>query len=183
MITTTGLKERPRIFRAVAVLALTGSALLAATTADAARSCTVTVFPLAFGVYTPITPTPVDSTALIQVNCVGDPDPGDPGFYTIAIGGGSSGDPASRYMPSGPSRLNYNLFQDATFTTVWGDGNSGTNRIAQPFPVIGGMGMGMGMGMGTPPFNMDHTVYGRSFAGQDPAPGNYADAPIVTIEF
>lgn len=37
--------------------------------------------------------------------------------------------------------------------------------------------------MGTPPFNADHTVYGRAPAGQDPAPGAYIDVPIVTINF
>jgi spore coat protein U-like protein len=179
MIAIAGLNFRPPWHRAASFLAVLIGCIVFGAETQAARTCTVTVFPLAFGVYTPITPTPVDSTALIQVACVGDPDPGDPGFYTIGISGGASGDPASRYMPSGPSRLSYNLFQDASFTTIWGDGSSGTNRIAQPFPIVGGMGMGMG----TPPFNMDHTVYGRSFAGQDPAPGNYADAPIVTIEF
>lgn len=173
---------------------------------EAARACTVTVFPLAFGVYAPATPTPVDSTGLIQISCVGDPDPGQPGFYTISISGGTSGNPANRYMPSGPSgQLSYNLYQDATLTTIWGDGTAGTAPIAQAFPGamgmgmgfgmgmgmgmgmgigIGiGMGMGMGMGMGTPPFNANHTVYGRAPAGQDPAPGTYSDTPIVTIEF
>ncbi len=42
--------------------------------------------------------------------------------------------------------------------------------------------MGMGMGMGNL-FNANYTVYGRSFASQNPAPGTYADAPIVTIQF
>ena len=47
-----------------------------------------------------------------------------------------------------------------------------------------GMGTGMGMGMGIgAPITIDHTVYGRSFAGQDPVPGAYADTPIVTVEF
>ena len=161
---------------------------------QAARICTITVTPLAFGTYMPGTPAPVDSTALIQVSCIGDPDPGQPGFYTLGIGGGTSGNPASRYMPSaGPTQLSYNLFQDAGFTTVWGDGTSGTSPIAQAFPGAMGMGMGMGMGlglgngmgmgMGTPPFNANHTVYGRAPAGQDPAPGTYSDTPIVTIEF
>ena len=81
-------------------------------------------------------------------------------------------------MPSGPNQLNYNLYQFAAHTTIWGDGASGTSPVVQALPPgMGGMG---GMGMG---FNMNHTVYGRSFASQDPPPGAYADIPIVTIEF
>jgi len=63
---------------------------------EAARTCTITVSPLAFGNYPPATPAPVDSTALIQVGCSGDPDPGQPGFYTLRIDGGTSGDPGCR---------------------------------------------------------------------------------------
>ena len=129
--------------------------------------------PLPFGIYPPATATPVDSTALIQVACVGAPDAGQPGFYTLRIDGGTSGDPANRYMPSGPNQLNYNVYQDAAYTTIWGDGTSGTSPVVQTIP--GGMS-----GMA---FNMDHTVYGRSFASQDPPPGLYSDTPIVTIEF
>ena len=154
---------------------------------DAARTCSITVSGLAFGNYPPATPTPVDSTALIQVQCVGNPDPGQLG-YVIRIDGGSSGDPASRFMPSGPSQLDYNLYQDPARTTVWGDGTSGTLPVVQLLP--GGMGMGMGMGMGGGMgmgmgmgITVNHTVYGRSFASQDPAPGAYSDTPIVTIEF
>ena len=152
------------------------SMLLPAPQIEAARTCTITVFPLGFGNYPPATPTPVDSTALIQVSCNGNPDPGQPGFYTVRIDGGTSGDPANRYMPSGPNQLDYNLYQDAAYTTIWGDGTSGTSPVVQALPA------GMGMGMGAP-FNMDHTVYGRSFSSQDPPPGAYADVPIVTIEF
>ena len=81
-------------------------------------------------------------------------------------------------MPSGPNPLNYNLYQDAAHTTIWSDGTFGTSPVVQALPPgMGGMG---GMGMG---FNMNHTVYGRSFTSQDPPPGAYADIPIVTIEF
>ena len=149
------------------------SSLLMVTQVDAARTCTITVFPLPFGIYPPATPAPVDSTALIQVACSGKPDAGQPGFYTLRIDGGTSGDPASRYMPSGPNQLNYNLYQDAAYTTIWGDGTSSTSPVVQTLPP----------GMSGMAFNMDHTVYGRSFASQDPPPGAYADVPIVTIEF
>jgi spore coat protein U-like protein len=152
------------------------------------------VFPLSFGSYSAATPTPADSTALIQVACVGDPDPGQDG-YTISIDGGNSGSPGSRYMLSGGNQLSYNLYLDAAFSTVWGDGVSGGSTVSQPLPGAMGMGMGMGMGnafgvgmgmgmgMGTPSFNADHTVYGRTPVGQDAVPGSYGDAPIVTIEF
>lgn len=160
----------------------------------AARTCTISLSGLAFGTYSPGTPVAIDSAASIQVTCVGDPDPGQNG-YTISIDGGSSGTAASRYMVSGVNTLSYNLYQDATFTTVWGDGISGGSTLTQNLPgAMGmgmglglaagtGMGMGMGMGLATTLIDSSHTVYGRTPALQDPVPGSYADAPIVTIEF
>ncbi len=66
-----------------------------------------------------------------------------------------------------------NSYQHAAYTTIWGDGTSSTSPVVQALPP----------GMSGMAFNMDHTVYGRSFASQDPPPGAYADVPIVTIEF
>ena len=125
----------------VAIQALVSlSLLMPATRIEAARTCTITVSGLAFGSYIPARPTPLDSAASIQVTCVGDPDPGQNG-YTISIDGGSSGTAASRYMVSGVNTLSYNLFQDAAFTTVWGDGISGGSPLTQNLP--GAMGIFM----------------------------------------
>ncbi len=186
---------RSRAHFAIQVLASL-SFLVPATRIEAARTCTITVSGLAFGSYVPARPTPLDSAATIQVTCVGDPDPGQNG-YTISIDGGNSGSAAARHMLSGGNQLNYNLYQDAAFTTVWGDGTSGGSTVTQNLPGAMGMGMGMGMGLGlalgmgtgmgmglaTTITNSNHTVYGRAPALQDPVPGSYADAPIVTIEF
>lgn len=165
--------------------AVIAAVLVTPTELEAARTCTITVTAVAFGNYPPTTTTPVDSTGLIQVACVGTPDTGQPDFYTIRISGGTSGNPADRQMRSGVNPLSYNLFQDATLTTVWGDGTGGTTPLVQSVSGMGmGMAIGFGMGMGmASDFTVDHPVYGRSFAGQDPAPGSYADTPIVTIDF
>ena len=140
----------------------------------AQRTCSIFVSGMAFGTYTPGTPAPLDSRSWILVRCIGNRAPSQPSFYTIRINGGASSDPANRYMQSVGGQLNYNLYQNAARTTIWGDGTSGTT------PVFGGMGMGLGFGNRRWYF---HRVYGRSFGGQDPPPGAYSDGPIVTIEF
>jgi spore coat protein U-like protein len=65
--------------------------------------------------------------------------------------------------------LEYNLYRDAAFSAIWGDGTSGTTTYT----------------IRNPPNNQDVvlTVYGRVPALQDVATGSYADAVIVTINF
>ena len=70
---TTDLRRR--VLGLLASVAVAGL-LLVTPQVHAARICTITATPLAFGNYTPGTPLPVDSTTMIQVACVGDPDPG-----------------------------------------------------------------------------------------------------------
>ncbi|HEY5701353.1 MAG TPA: spore coat U domain-containing protein [Gammaproteobacteria bacterium] len=157
------------------------SASLSGADLHAARTCSVVVSPMVFAGYRPATPIPVDSTGLISVTCRGNPDTGGAEFYTLGIGGGSSGNPAARYLASGTDRLEYNLYQDAAFTLVWGDGSGGSSIVVQSLPAVRAAN-GRVTQRGRP-IRMDHTVYGRTFSNQDPRPGVYADAPLVTIEF
>ena len=153
----------------LAVFAVSGLSVVAP--AEAARFCFVRLQPLGFGVYAPGTPSPVDSTGLLQIFCIGRPSRGQPSSYVMSISGGTSGDPSARYMSSSSSSLNYNLYQDAARTTIWGDGTFGTLPMTQGFSGRGFI------------FRRIHPIYGRSPAGQDPAPGSYVDTPLVTIEF
>ena len=137
--------------------------------AQAARTCRMGVSSLAFGQYTPATPTPVDSAGSVRVLCWGRPSRGQPSFYVLRIDGGSSGNPASRSMLAG-SLLYYNLYKNASRTDIWGDGTAGTTPLIQNLP-------------GQFFFFRNHAVYGRVSAGQDPVPGVYSDIPMVTIEF
>ena len=140
------------------------------TDAEAARTCRMGVSSVAFGNYTPATPSPVDSAGTVRVLCWGRPSRGQGSFYVLRIDGGSSGTPATRSMQAGGGPLFYNLYKNASRTNIWGDGTAGTTPLIQNLP-------------GRFFFFRNHPVYGRVSAGQDPTPGVYGDIPMVTIEF
>lgn len=149
--------------RGLAVIA----ALLATPGLAHAINCSVTVTPLAFGIYTPGTTAPLDSVADISVRCVA-----QPGSYTVTIGAGISGNQLARTLSAGAGNLlSYNLFRDAARTQVWGDGTPPT------FVVSGSRDR-----VGRPTVNV-HPLYGRIYAGQMPDPGSYTDSVVVTVLF
>lgn len=156
--------------RRALVILIAGLLAVPAFDAEAARTCRLRIRAVAFGVYPPATPSPLDSAGRVRVICRGRPNQGQASFYVLRIDGGSSGNPASRNMLAGGSPLFYNLFKDAARTDIWGDGTAGTTPVIQNLPSSGR-------------FTMNHPVYGRASASQDPAPGTYGDIPMVTIEF
>ncbi|MBB3047521.1 spore coat protein U-like protein [Litorivivens lipolytica] len=72
-------------------------------------------------------------------------------------------------MSSGANSLNYNLYTDPTYLTVWGDGNGGTATVPGAIGVL--------------LLPIDHVVYGRIPAGQNSAAGNYSDTISVTVTY
>ncbi len=87
----------------------------------------------------------------------------------ISIGPGISGDQLARTMVSGGNTLAYNLYIDATFGTIWGDG-------VAPTATVGITPLGMGTAGNT-------VVNGRVLlADALAAPvGTYTDNVLVTI--
>jgi spore coat protein U-like protein len=143
--------------------------LFIAESALAARRCTLTVNPTNFGNYIPGTPVPLDATGRISVRCRGNPSNSQPNYYVLRIDGGTTGNPANREMRQGVNLLAYNLFKDAARTSIWGDGTNGTTPVAQAITQRN--------------FTINHTVYGRAYANQDPRIGAFQDVVTVTIEF
>jgi spore coat protein U-like protein len=145
-------------------------ALLTALAAPAARalvtSCSVSAGGVAFGVYNPLTVTPLDSTAVILVSCNVSQGRNS---VTIALTPGASGTFGARKLVSGASFLRYNLYLDAAYTQIWGDGTGGsvtdTVRVTRRRP------------------NTQATVYAQIPALQDVAPGSYADSITVTVNY
>jgi len=89
-------------------------------------------------------------------------------IYNISLGQGGSGTYSPRQMNNSESGLlNYNLYIDGTYATIWGDGTGGTGTV-------GGTGTG-----GT----QNYPVYGRAFAGQNVPVGTYTDSILVTIDY
>ena len=147
---------------ALRVAGACAAALLCAASARAA--CTLAATPVSFGVYDVFQTSPTDSTGSITYRC----GPQDNNI-TITISSGSSPGFAPRTLRDGGEALDYNLFLNAGFTQVWGDGTAGTQTYF----------------IKNAPNNKDTvlTVYARIPAGQDARAGTYNDAVVVTLEY
>ncbi len=162
---------RARSRRAPIALLAVAAALLASVEARA-ETCTVGAGAVAFGIYDPLAPAPLDSsTGSVQVTCTSDRPPRV--TYEIQLDTGQAGSFAPRAMASGVSQLTYNLYIDAARSAVWGDGTGGTAVITADYNL-------------TPPGSTQtdpYTVYGRVPAGQVVAIGSYLDTITVTLIF
>ena len=144
-------------------------ALLATGSAHAlVSSCTVSASGVAFGVYDPTVATATFSSGTVSVSCVVSGATGH-NPITIAFDTGSSGTFTSRTMLNATDFLNYNLYLDAAYTQVWGDGTGVSltyNQFVTP---------------GKPSFSA--TVYGMMPALQTPGSGTFTDTITVTVSF
>jgi spore coat protein U-like protein len=94
--------------------------------------------------------------------------------YTVLLNGGQTtgGTVAQRLMASGANTLQYNLYTDNTYATVFGDG-TGTSKTAT----------GTGAGVATA---NTLTVYGQlpdSATNQAAVPAAYTDTILVTVNY
>ena len=148
-------------------------ALAAGGTVQAAATCTVSAVGPAFGVYNPLNPAPTLSNGTVTVTC----QYVSGGTTTVTLvssySAGSSGSFASRTMLSGPNRLNYNLYFDAAFTQIRGDGTGGSQTGGASLTVSSGSRTATATG----------TLYGRMPASQNAVPGSYLDTITVTITY
>jgi spore coat protein U-like protein len=131
-------------------------------------SCTVSASGVAFGVYDPTVATATFSSGTIGVSCVVSGATGH-NPVTIAFDTGSSGTFISRTMLNGADPLAYNLYLDAAYTQVWGDG-TGVSFTDTVFVTPG-----------KPSFSA--TVYGMIPALQTPGSGTFTDTITVTVSF
>lgn len=148
--------------------ALIAMVCLAACSARAVAVCTVAATSVAFGIYSPSSGAPLDSTATIAVTCITVLPTAE--TYTIKLSTGGAGSYA-RTLSSGSNHLSYNLYTDSARSVIWGDGTGGTSY--QTFS-------------GTLPTGItvtNYTTYGRMPAQQNAQVGVYTDAIIVTVNF
>lgn len=129
-------------------------------TATVQATCTISVTPMAFGTYSGAL---LNSTATITTQCTNTTP------YTIGLSAGlaTGATVANRSMTAAAVKLNYGLFQNATFTTNWGN-TPGTDTPAS----ANGTGAAVNV-----------TVYGQVGAGQFVAPGPYTDTITATVNF
>ena len=128
-------------------------------------NCSVSSTNLSFGSFSPLTDSTVDSTATITVTC----NKAIP--YTIALSPGGSGTYSPRSMTNGGNHLAYNLYFDAGYSQVWGNGTGGSFTVSGTIPLRFD--------------STDHTVYGRiPLSTQRSAEvGSYSDSITVTVTF
>lgn len=131
----------------------------------AISNCTIsTVIPVAFGTYNVFAATALTVTGSIAVSCTGS------GNAVVTLDKGQhSNSFASRAMQrtGGGDLLTYNLYTDASATTVWGDGTGGTTTQKLT---------------GNNP-SATLTVFGNAGAGQDVPAGSYTDTVVITVNF
>ena len=133
------------------------------------ETCTATALPVAFGGYNPQTLTPTDTTGQVTVSCVGVISISV--NYTISLSTGGSGTFSPRKLVFGSSKLNYNLYTNSSYSTVWGDGSGGTATVSD------------GYGLALLAVIRNYTIYARMPAAQNVPAGLYADAITVTVNY
>jgi spore coat protein U-like protein len=158
------MRSRLRAFAPLLLAAVGGFASPAARPAIA--SCTVTASGIVFGTYTPLQAASLDSNGTISIACTG---VSGRNTITIDLSTGGSGNYLTRTLAAGTLTLNYDLYLDAAYTQVWGNGTGGsaegTASIRRRTP------------------NATLTVYGAIAARQDPAPGSYTDNITVSVNY
>lgn len=152
--------------------ALLAALALAPGPAAAAVNCSGGGVTLAFGGYDVLATAPADAQASLVVTCTRN---GGPPTTSIEVGLGpslTSGAVQNRQMAGpGGSLLNYNVYQDATRLTVWGD-TSGVDTQSKDL-TLSNKATG----------SVTFTLFGRLFQSQDVSAGSYSDSLLITVSF
>jgi len=129
-----------------------------------AQACTISATSVNFGTYNVFNGSDVASTGTVTYRCNGSAH-----NITVALTQGASATFNPRQMQKGAEALTYNLFRDASHSTIWGDGTSGTSvyQIANPPNNT----------------NVNLTVYGSVSAGQDVSAGTFSDTVTAVVNF
>ena len=142
--------------------------------ARAAPVCSVSATPLVFGNYDPLSGSAVLVSATVTVSCLTALGPLAAIPYTVSLGPSQTSGTMLRAM-AGPlgARLQYNLYTSAARSVVWGDGSSGSQKVAGSVtPASPGVAV-----------VQPHTVHGSVPARQSVRVGAYADGILVTVDY
>jgi spore coat protein U-like protein len=144
--------------------------------AGTTSTCTVSITNVSFGSVDVLPGASIDTTATLTVSCTGGTPPGRSTRSCVSIGAGTSGDATSRIMTGpGGATLRYDLYSDATRTTLWGSWQTGYDSAGVTVDVASNN-------------NTTVTVYARLFASQSTAvAGSYSSTfsanPFVTYNY
>ncbi|WP_324699333.1 spore coat U domain-containing protein [Novosphingobium sp. RL4] len=131
-------------------------------------TCSASTTGLAFGPYDPSSPGPRDANATVTINCSG--VAALLGNIDVALSPGGASSIPLRRMVQGSEQLVYNIYSDATYTALWGDGSGGTAGVSLPFN-------------GLLSYTATVTAYGRIPTHQYVKPGPYTDTVTVTVTY
>jgi spore coat protein U-like protein len=129
-------------------------------------ACTVATTGINFGSYDVFSSVPADSTGTVTVTCN---TPNQLAQLDLGPSPNSGGfNPRRMKHVSAPDLLDYNIFTNASRSTIWGNGTSGTSSISSFLQKK----------------NVPRvlTVYGRITAGQDVRVGSYSEILVVTVQ-
>jgi len=132
-------------------------------------SCGFTITNLSFGTVDLTLNTTIDSTATLSANCTGDAGTVVRVCPNINAGSGGTTTGSPRFMLSGSDKLNFDLYQDAARTVVWGSYLWAYSSYTAPTIDITLNAGGSG--------SATATIYGRISGGQQSLPpGSYSSA-------
>lgn len=123
--------------------------------------CSVSIAGINFDKYNPLRDTPTVAQGSITVTCSA------PANVKVTVGTGDSQSYHPRKMTGTLESMEYNLYADSLYQTVWGNGDGDT--------VIGSFTHEGGERSRILP------VYGRIKPKQDVAPQDFGDSPAVTV--
>jgi spore coat protein U-like protein len=153
---------------AVSLFELVPASVLAAPMCNTAnRPIEVSATNLAFGIYSPGSPSPTDSNSTVNVSCANANDR-LPSF-TVSLSGGGAGSFNPRKMSFGTALLSYNMYTTSAYTNIWGDGTSGTST--QSYNANQNQNQ------------ISFTDYGQVPSTQFVTAGNYTDSITVTVTY
>ena len=148
--------------RLLTALAVGAASWLSVPAAEAA--CTISTTAISFGTYNVFQGAPTDAAGQVTFRCT---------TFELVVridldrGGAPSFNP--RQMRQSSEILSYNLYRDASRSTIWGDGTGGTQNFSQFFVFANQ--------------NINIPVYGRIPASQDVSAGLYTNTVTATINF
>ena len=149
---------------------------LMAGTAQAAVSCSVNTSGLPLANYNPIETLSVSANTMVRVACSGSPEGDTPGgtVASIVLSPGTSNDALDRTLRQGAETLHYNVYKDASWTEVLGDGNNGTQTLSACL---------YGSNCNNPNGTYQAPLYGAVPPHQDVAPGAYQDTLVLQVVY
>lgn len=137
--------------------------LVCGSAAQAVPTCTPSSGGISFGLFVG---SQISNIGTITLTCTGT----GKSNYTLSLSTGSSATYTPRTMKNGTNSLSYNLFKDAAYTQIWGDGTGGSTAFT-----------GTADMKGAPTITINVTLYGRIPAQTAPPPGTYTDTIIASL--